>query len=149
MHFIAMNIVWIIVKIAIQTAILSFLFRQTYRWVFVFWRKPVAWLCMVTRVTVFAMALAFELSWNPSAISSAAIFAVILNWPLPAPRGIPKLAANEMLDSIYDELGIVRGRLKYRLGLLSFAFFSGATYILLFAESCTHEGQCVHLVQGF
>jgi hypothetical protein len=73
----------------------------------------------------------------------------MLNWTLPAPRGIPKLAANEMIDSIYEELGIIRGRLKYRLGVLSFAVFSAAAYILLFTETCTREGKCALLAQRF
>jgi hypothetical protein len=141
-----MNTIWIIIKIATYTFILNIVFRQTYNFIFLIWRMPTAWIGIVTSLGIANVILAFELSWDPGIVSSAVSFLLLLNWPPPIPKGMIKVTANQWIDSVYAELGIVRGRLKYRLGLPLFALFSAVTYVLLFAESCPIEGKCSPLL---
>lgn len=143
-----MSILWIIAKIAAQTWLLSMIIRQSYNFVFLALKKPILWIFLLASLGATFIVSAFAMSWDPRIVSSAAFLAMIFNWPPSAPKGMPKAEVKNRIDQLYDEVGITRGRLKYRLGLLSFAFFSALAYVLLFSETCTYEGQCAPLWHG-
>jgi hypothetical protein len=142
-----MAIIWIIAKIAIYTFVLNILFRQTYNFIFFLWQKPAVWIGVLAFLGVANMSFAFGLSWDPSIVSSAVSLVLLLNWPTPVPKGVTRAEVNDFIDTVYTEIGIKHGRRKYRLGLVTFAFFSAASYVLLFAESCTVEGKCTPLLR--
>ncbi|HET8974861.1 MAG TPA: hypothetical protein VFN63_16410, partial [Pseudolabrys sp.] len=83
-----MDILWIIGKIAVYTFVLNVLLRQTYNFIFFLGRMPIAWICVVALLGLANVFLAFKLSWDPGIVSSAVLFAFLLNWPPPNPRAL-------------------------------------------------------------
>jgi hypothetical protein len=138
-----MAIIWLIAEIVIFAVILNVLFRQTYNFIFFRWRKPAVWIGVLALLGVAAMSFAFGLSLNRRDVSFAVTFVLLLNVPTPAPKGVTRAE----VDTVYTERGIKHGRLKYRLGLVAFAFFAAASYVLLFAESCTAEEKCTPVLR--
>jgi hypothetical protein len=138
-----MAIIWLIAKIAIFAVILNVLFRQTYNFIFFRWRKPTVWIGVLALLGVPGASFAVGLSLKTSNVSFAVTLVLLLNLAPPAPKGITRTE----VDTVYTEMGIKHGRLKYRLGLVTFAFFSAASYMLLSAESCTVEGKCTPLLR--
>jgi hypothetical protein len=143
-----MDILWIILKIAIYTYILNVIFSQLYNFVFMFWRKPVAWIFLVSVLSILHMAIAYSLAWNPRSVSCAVLLTFLLKIPPPSPKILEKAAFRDMIDNVYLEMGIVRGRLKYRLGVAAFAVFSLASYLLFFGEACDAAGRCEPLFRA-
>ncbi|KIZ45046.1 hypothetical protein OO17_08575 [Rhodopseudomonas palustris] len=143
-----MIIVIIIAKIAAYTFVLNVVLRQTYNFVFLLWKKPVVWAGVVASLSIANMLIAYGLSWNPGIVSSAVIFVLILNWPPTIPKGVSKADAKNLVNQIYEELGIKKGRAKYRFGLLLFMLFSLVSYAFLFGEFCTIDGKCTPLLQS-
>ena len=142
-----MSVVWLISKIALYTFILYALFRQTYNFIFVLAKRPTIWIAVVALLGVANMTLAYALSWDPRLVSAATLTAVILNIPPPAPKRLSKTELRAEVDEAYQEWGITHGRLKYRLGLIAFAVFSLAAYVLLFSELCSPSGECVPMIK--
>jgi hypothetical protein len=140
-----MAIIWLIAKIAIFAVILNVLLRQTYNFIFFRWRKPAVWIGVMALLGVAAASFAFALSLKTSDFFFAVTFVVLLNLKAPAPKGVTRAE----VDTVYTEMGIEHGRLKYLLGFVTFAFFAAASYVLLVAESCTTEGKCTPLLRTF
>jgi hypothetical protein len=138
-----MAIIWLIAKIAIFAVILNVLFRQTYNFIFFRWRKPAVWIGVLALLGVAGASFAFALSLKTSDFFFVVTFVVLLNLKAPAPKG----ATRAEVDIVYADMGIEHGRLKYLLGLVTFALFSAASYVLLLAESCTTEGKCTPLLR--
>jgi hypothetical protein len=138
-----MAIIWLIAKIVIFAFILNVLFRQTYSFIFFRWQKPAVWIGALALLGVAAAAFAFGLSLKTSDVFFAVTFVVLLNLKAPAPKGVTRAE----VDTVYTKMGIEHGRLKYLLGLVTFAFFFAASYLLLFADSCTAEGKCTPLLR--
>ena len=143
-----MSVVWLIVKIAFYTFILSVLFRQTYNFLFVLAKRPAIWIGVVALLGVANMALASALSWDPRLASAATLTAIILNIAPSVPKGISKTEFRATVDTVYEGWGITRGRLKSRLGLIAFAVFSLAACVLFFGETCTLSGECIPMMKG-
>ena len=138
-----MAIIWLISKIVIFGFVLNVLFRQTYNFIFFRWQKPAVWIGVAALLGVAGVSFAFGLALAPGDISLAVTFILLLNLQPPA----PKAATRAGVDTVYAEMGIKHGLLKYRLGLVTFAVFSGASCLLPFAESCTAEGKCTPLLR--
>ena len=142
-----MSVVWLIVKIAFYTFILSVLFRQTYNFLFVLAKRPAIWIGVVALLGVANMALASALSWDPRLVSAATLFAIILNIDPSVPKGISKTEFRATVDTVYEGWGITHGRLKDKLGLIAFTVFSLAAYAVFFGETCTPAGQCTPMIK--
>jgi hypothetical protein len=138
-----MAIIWLIAKIVIFAVILNILFRQTYNLIFFRWRKPAVWIGASALLGVAGALFAFGLSLKTSDVSFAVTFVVLLNLKAPAPKGVTRVE----VDTGYAEMGIEHGRLKYFLGLVTFAFLLAASYVLPIAESCAAEGKCTPLLR--
>jgi hypothetical protein len=144
-----MYIVWILIKIAVQTYLLKVLLAQTYNVIFMIAARPIIWAVVAALLGAGYVVLAFELSWDPGIVSWVVIAVTMLSWPPAASNAISKQEMARFAEEVYAELGIARGRLKYRLGVLGFALFSGMAYILVFGQVCTYEGQCTPFISKF
>jgi hypothetical protein len=142
------SVVWLIVKIATYIFILNVLFRQTYNFIFVLAKRPAVWIVVVALLGVANMGLAYALSWDPRLVSAATLTAIILNIAPPVPKGLSKTEFRATVDAVYEGWGITHGRLKSRLGLISFATFSLGAYVFFFGEICTLSGECTPMMKG-
>jgi hypothetical protein len=140
-----MEILLTVLKIFIYTWILRVALAQTNNLIFMLWRRPLLWIALLALVGILNMWLAFELNWNPGIVSCSVLLATIFGWPPPLPKGRAKSEALDAIDTGYRELGIQRGRLKYRLGMIAFGLSSAVGYVLFFGEVCDAGDQCRHL----
>src|SRR5262249_34183018 len=139
-----MSVVWLIAKFAFYTFILKVLFAQTFNFIFILAKRPSVWIGLVALLGLANMALAYALSWDPRLAGSATLTAVIFSIPPLSPKGLlSKTEFRAAVDEANQEWGITHGRLKHRLGLIAFAVFSLAAYVLLFSETCTSSGECL------
>lgn len=143
-----MSTLWLIAKIAIYTIVLNVLYRQTYNFIFVLARRPVAWILTIAALGVANMVLAYALAWDPSLVITATLIAIFLNFSPSTPKGISKEDFRASVDVIYEEWGIARGRLKSRLGFIGFVICSLCAYALLLGEMCTSSGECTTIIES-
>jgi hypothetical protein len=143
-----LEMAWLITKIAIYTFILSVLFRQTYNLIFVMAKRPATWITVVALFGVANMGLAYALSWDPRLVSAATLTAILLNISPSVPKGFSKTEFRATIDAVYEAMGITQGRLKSRIGLIVFGFFSLAAYVFLFSEICTLRGECAPMMRS-
>ncbi|MET4841924.1 hypothetical protein [Bradyrhizobium japonicum] len=127
-----MYVISILLKIAAQTYLLKVLLGQTYNFFFFIAAQPILWVIVAAMLGASYVALASALSWDPRIISWVIIAVTILMWPPSRPNGYSKEEIAQFVEEFYGEIGIGRGRLKYRLGVLAFALCSGTAYLLSF-----------------
>lgn len=143
-----MNTFWLIAKIAIYTTILNVLYRQTYNFIFVLARRPVAWILTIAALGAANMVLAYALAWDPRLVITATLITVFINLSPSTPKGVSKEEFRASIDATYEERGIARGRLMSRLGFISFVICSLCAYALLFGELCTISGECTTIIES-
>jgi hypothetical protein len=143
-----MSVVPILLKIAAQAYLLRLLLAQTCNFTFYLARRPILWAIVAAMLGASYVALASVLSWDPRIISWVIIAVTILIWPPSTPDGYSKEEIAQFIDEGYAAIGIRRGRLKYRLGVLAFALCSGIAYVLAFTEVCSPRGECAPLYLG-
>ena len=114
-----MSVVVFLVKLAVYAVFLNVLVRQSYNLFFFWLRKPVVW---IIAMAVIGFANFATAGWIGSSVSLpfwATAIALVINV---RPRLKDELA--KTVDEVYLEWGIIRGRLKYRLGLFAMAISS-------------------------
>lgn len=142
-----METVLLIAQIIIYTWLLIALLRQSYNILFILSRKPGAWISFTAFLGVVNILLASGLGWNSRLVATAVLTAVIILLPS-VPKGMSKDNVASMADSVYEELGIKKGRLKYRLGIAAFGGTSLILYVLVFGELCTSDGTCAAIYRS-
>lgn len=145
-----MTVVWTITKFLLYVFVLIVLFRQSFNLIFIIGRRPKIWISSVGLLGFFNMALAYAMGWGGGEVSSAAIFAFILNMRPSLPNGITKSQMRSMSKEFYNELGLPYGRSQESIGLAAFGLLSVAGYVLFFVEACGSggiNGSCTPLIR--
>lgn len=142
-----MDIIITIGSVLILGFILNAILKLAYNLIFFIGRKPILWITCISFVSIAIWAMGSAFDWSVSIPAWACTIALIMNWP---PKQKPldtQLTASEIADEMYREMGIPRGRLLYRLGLVSFLITSLASWILFYGESCA-GGECQNLLES-
>ena len=143
-----MNIVLIIAKIAIYSFVLVVLYRQSYNFLFFLAKRPKTWIAVVGVIGVINMGLAYVVGWDPRLLSSAALTTFLLNIAPSPSAGHTKEEMRTMVNEIYKEWGLPRGRLQRKIGLAVFGLCSLGSYILFFGEIYSRSGECTPLIRS-
>ncbi|MET4482972.1 hypothetical protein [Bradyrhizobium sp. F1.13.3] len=143
-----MYIISILIKIASQAYLLKVLLVQTHNFIFIVAARPILWAVGAAMLGLSYVSLAAVLSWDPRIISWVIIVVTILIWPPSPPNGYSNEEIAQFAAECYAEIGIRRGLLKYRIGVLAFALCSAIAYLLAFGEICSPRGECAPFYVG-
>lgn len=128
-----MSIIWIILKILIFTGILTVIAKQSYNFIFLMGKKPVVWIfCMLLLNFLFFLIGSniqdsFNVVWWSSLLT---LFAML------PPKKNEELQSeiNEAVKDFYEEMGISNGKLKYRLGLISYSIGGIIGWVMFYGK---------------
>ena len=131
-----MNIIITLLTVAILTAILNILIIQSNNFIFLFFKRPVAWIFFMFFLSLlyFFIGSQFENSFN--IIWWSAFLSFIINIPPKAKKedGMNQDKKNKLVDEVYENMGIKKGRLKYRLGLASYVIGGILGWVIFYGE---------------
>lgn len=131
-----MSIILTIFLIAVLTFILNILIIQSNNFIFMVFRKPIVWMAFmgVLSFIYFFIGSNFENSFN--IIWWSALLAFIINIPPKANKdeALDQEEKNKIIDNMYNEMGIKKGRLKYKLGLMAYLIGGILGWIIFYSQ---------------
>ncbi len=131
-----MDIILSVLAIVVLAFILNILIIQSNNFIFMVFNKPSLWIVFMGLLSFihFFIGSNFKNSFNIVWLS--ALLAFIVNIPPKGQRGdaITKQENKQMVDKIYNDMGIKRGRLKYRVGMIGYLIGGGLGWLLFYSE---------------
>ena len=131
-----MGIILTILAIAFFTFVLNILIIQSNNFIFIVFRKPIVWILFMGLLSFiyFFVGSKFDNSFN--IIWWSALLAFVVNIPPKTKRGdaLDQKEKNKIVDEMYDEMGINKGRLKYRIGLTAYLIGGILGWILFYGQ---------------
>lgn len=128
-----MSIIWTILKVLLFTGILTVIAKQSYNFIFFMRKQPGAWIffMLVLNFLFFMIGSKIQDSFNAVWWSSLLTFLAIL-----PPKRNKQLQSeiDEAVKDLYEEMGISNGKLKYRLGLVSYCIGGITGWVLFYGE---------------
>ena len=131
-----MGIILTILAVACLTFILNILIIQSNNFIFILFRKPVAWILFMGLLSFiyFFAGSRFDNSFN--IIWWSTLLAFVINIPPKTKRedALDQKEKNKIVDEMYDEMGIKKGRLKYRIGLTAYLIGGIVGWVLFYGQ---------------
>jgi len=131
-----MSILLTLLAIAFFTFFLNIIIIQSNNFIFMVFRKPVAWIVFMGLLSFvyFLIGSKFDNSFN--IVWWSALLALILQIPpkMKKKSGVTEGEKNKMVDDMYTELGIKNGRLKYRIGLTFYVIGGLLGWIVFYSQ---------------
>lgn len=134
-----MSLILTLLTVAALTFVLNILIIQSNNFIFMVFRKPAFWMVFMGLFSFiyFFIGSQFENSFN--IVWWSAFLAFLLNTP-PKTRkdgDIDQNERNQLVDEMYEDMGIAKGRLKYRFGLAAYAIGGLLGWILFYSQTVT------------
>ena len=111
-----MSIILTLLTVVALTSVLNILIIQSNNFIFMVFRKPIFWILFMGLLSFiyFLIGSQFDNSFN--IVWWSAFLAFLLNIPPKAKKDgdIDQEEKNQLIDEMYDGMGITKGRLKYR-----------------------------------
>lgn len=128
-----MNILLSLLAVVLFTFILNVTIIQSNNIIFMVFRKPVVWIIFMGSLSFlyFFTGSRFNNSFN--IVWWSALLAFFVNIP-PKSKGVDKTETNVLIDKMYNDMGIRKGRLKYRLGLIAYLIGGILGWILFYSK---------------
>ena len=122
-----------LVAITFFTFILSILIRQSYNFIFMFFKKPILWAVSMGLISFvyFFVGSRFDNSFD--VVWWSTLLAFIVNMPIRL-NNKSKKGADIVVDEVYREWGIRKGKLKYRIGLASYLVGGILGWVMFYGE---------------
>ena len=134
-----MNIILTILAIALFTFILNILIIQSNNFIFMAFKKPIAWIAFMGLLSFiyFFIGSRFDNSFN--IIWWSTLLAFIVNIPPKTKKSdmLDQKEKNKIVDEMYNEIGIKKGRLKYRIGLVAYLIGGVLGWIIFYGQIVT------------
>ena len=134
-----MSIILIILAIAFLTFVLNILIIQSYNFIFMVFKKPTVWIIFMGLFSFlyFFIGSKFDNSFN--IVWWSALLAFIVNIPPKAKKddALDQKEKNKIVDEMYNEMGIKKGRLKYRIGLTVYLIGGILGWIIFYSQVIT------------
>ncbi len=115
-------------SIVLLSLVINILIKQSYNFVFMAARQPGVWIVIMGVIAIAVWGLASKAGWSINTPAWASTVALLLNLPPSQKSAAERNAISAIVDDIYSDLGIPRGRLLYRIGLATFAIVSVGGY---------------------
>jgi len=113
--------------------VITTIFRQSYNLLFFLLKKPVVWIVFVGMLGYLVFYLSSRMPQSLNIVWWASLAAFFDNIP-PENKAMSKAEMDELSDEMLD---IKDSRLKYRVGLASFAVGCVLGWIIFFGEALT------------
>jgi len=134
-----MSIILIILAIVFFTFVLNILIIQSNNFIFMVFKKPVIWIVFMGLLSFlfFFIGSRFDNSFN--IIWWSALLAFVVNIPPKIKKGdaLNQKEKNKIVDEMYNEMGIKKGRLKYRIGLTAYLVGGILGWIIFYSQVAT------------
>lgn len=134
-----MSIILTILVIAFFTFVLNILIIQSNNFIFMVFKKPIVWIVFmgVLSFLYFFIGSRFDNSFN--IIWWSALLAFIVNIPPKAKKSgiIDQKEKNKIVDEMYSEMGIKKGKLKYRIGLAAYLIGGILGWVIFYSQVVT------------
>lgn len=131
-----MDIILIILAIVSITFVLNIIIIQSNNFIFVVFRQPMIWVVFMGLLSFlfFFIGSKFDNSFN--IVWWSAFLAFIVNIPSKDTKTekLDQKEKNEIIDTAYTEMGIKKGRLKYRLGLVAYLVGGILGWIIFYGQ---------------
>lgn len=133
-----MNYVILIFKVLVFTGIITILAKQSYNLFFFFLKKPIIWILsmFILNFLFFLIGSKIQSSFNAFWWSS---FLALLALSPPKKNKEDQKSINKTVDEVYEDWGIKKGRLKYKLGLGTYILGGLAGWIIFYGEIVTSK----------
>lgn|GEM_PF-1239643 len=130
------DIIFTILIILVLTFSLKVVIGQSNNFIFIIAKKPWLWIILMGLLPMlyFFIGSKFDNSFN--VIWWSALLAFISSIPpkIDADAVVNQKEMHDLVDIMYKEMGILRGRLKYRLGLTAYLIGAIVGWILFYGE---------------
>ena len=117
-----MSIILIVLAIVFFTFVLNILIIQSNNFIFIVFKKPAIWIIFMGLLSFlfFFIGSRFDNSFN--IIWWSALLAFIVNIPPKTKKSdtLDQKEKNKIVDEMYKEMGIKKGRLKYKMVLTAY-----------------------------
>lgn len=134
-----MSIILIILAIVFFTFVLNILIIQSNNFIFMVFKKPIVWIIFMGLLSFlfFFIGSRFDNSFN--IIWWSALLALIVNIPPKTKKGdtLDQKEKNKIVDEMYNEMGIKKGRLKYRIGLIAYLVGGILGWVIFYGQVVT------------
>ena len=128
-----------ILAIVFFTFVLNILIIQSNNFIFVAFKKPAIWIVFMGLLSFlfFFIGSRFDNSFN--IIWWSALLAFVVNIPPKTKKSdaLDQKEKNKIVDEMYDEIGIKKGRLKYRIGLTAYLIGGILGWIIFYSQIVT------------
>ena len=134
-----MSIILIVLAIVFFTFVLNILIIQSNNFIFIVFKKPAIWIIFMGLLSFlfFFIGSRFDNSFN--IIWWSALLAFIVNIPPKTKKSdtLDQKEKNKIVDEMYKEMGIKKGRLKYRIGLTAYLVGGILGWIIFYGQVIT------------
>ncbi len=128
-----------ILAIVFFTFVLNILIIQSNNFIFMAFKKPAIWIVFMGLLSFlfFFIGSRFDNSFN--IIWWSALLAFVVNIPPKTKKSdvLNQKEKNKIVDDMYDEIGIKKGRLKYRIGLTAYLVGGILGWIIFYSQVIT------------
>ncbi|MFA6253050.1 MAG: hypothetical protein WCV69_02165 [Patescibacteria group bacterium] len=128
-----MNIVLSLLVIAFLTFILNVLIRQSYNFIFMFFKKPIMWAVFMGLLSFICFFIGSQFNNLFDIIWWSVLLAFVVNIPPKLNKKLEK-ETSIVVNEVYKELGIEKGRLKYRIGLAAYLLGGILGWFIFYGE---------------
>jgi len=134
-----MNLILTILVVIFFTLVLSVLIIQSYNFIFIVFKKPLAWIAFMGLLSFIYFFIGSRIHNSFNIIWWSALLAFIVNVPPKAKKGeaFNQEEKNKIVDDMYDEMEIKKGRLKYRIGLIAYLLGGILGWVLFYGQLVT------------
>lgn len=128
-----MSMLLSLIAIAFFTFVLSILIRQSYNFIFMFFKKPILWAVSMGLVSFVYFFVGSRFNNSFDVVWWSMLLAFIVNMPIRL-NNKSKKGADIVVDEVYGEWGIRKGKLQYRIGLASYLVGGILGWVIFYGE---------------
>jgi len=123
--------------IAFCVSVLNILIIQSNNFIFMLFKKPIVWIAFMGLLSFlfFFIGSRFDSSFN--IVWWSTLLAFIINIPPKARKedALNQKEKNKIIDKMYDEMGIKKGRFKYRIGLAVYLIGGILGWVIFYGQA--------------
>ena len=131
-----MSIIITLLAVAFFTAVLNILIIQSNNFIFMWFKRPISWIFFMGFLSFFYFSIGSQFENSFNIIWWSAFLAFLLNIPPKARKedAMNQDEKNKLVDEMYKDMGIKKGRLKYRLGLALYIIGGILGWVIFYGE---------------
>lgn len=134
-----MSIILTILAVVFFTFVLNILIIQSNNFIFMVFKKPTVWIIFMGLLSFFYFFIGSRFDNSFNIVWWSALLAFIMNIPPKTKKGgmLDQKEKSKIIDEMYNEIGIKKGKLKYRIGLTAYLIGGILGWVIFYSQIVT------------